>query len=542
MEWFSDLKWSEIDVPTHGKSLKELLLSRYEATMTAVEVSVRRRKWTRRIAISLAPIVVAVTIVALILMPHAPQPVSQSGLLAGSSRWYEKVSESGTWEHSLVYVETHKDLMAPEAEGFLYELWVNKESGNSKAIIRDPQSGDALETMIASRMGLDHQVPIIYWENDEEHTEYLSIYEYEVYTDRPEGETSFFERWISDDNWEPFVGKGGTPMGFSISPPFWGYMSGMTMRPGENPLQIDGTFYGMFGQGQLGIDRGELVIQGRKYIAELDREVLETTPDENYIGSALIEDGALVFSMSFLFDPDDYAYLGVISTLAKKGEEIWSDKAIYLAYETTDTELDIGTDGMRLVATVQAPCDYDFEDWNRRYDEYMEKHEDEWSTKAEGDAIAGEELRALALEKARLAIPQAVAAEDYDRLGAIGVNFMLKDSGGEELGYIDIDDVTGNVYAVVNWTVHASSSLNLSLEEAQAIAEEILAREGVDLAAFEMNPRTDDGYLHKMPESDEYIYEFGFMPIDYDYEGRGTRGCVVILSPEDGSVLTYSIY
>jgi hypothetical protein len=164
------------------------------------------------------------------------------------------------------------------------------------------------------------------------------------------------------------------------------------------------------------------------------------------------------------------------------------------------------------------------------------------SSEEAADTVDGEELETPALEKARSFIPEAAAIEENPQWAVLGKGFSIMSGSGEELGYIDIDAATGDLYTFQSWTATSSSEVNLGLEEAVAIAEDILTREGVDLSLFYMIPNANDGYLHNIWGTDEYIYEIAFLPVEDSFEGRGDSGCIVRMSPKDGGVLNLSIW
>ncbi len=164
-----------------------------------------------------------------------------------------------------------------------------------------------------------------------------------------------------------------------------------------------------------------------------------------------------------------------------------------------------------------------------------------------GGNLTEEDLRARALVVGKALIPEVVRA-DVMMPDQIGITFTFYNDKGDGLGSIHLERAAGRINFFSSDVSLPSNTVNISLGEAQAVAEAFLKSFGVDTTLLapstaEMNRPVVTG----SPTDPIYLYEyrFNFEPqvngVFVDCLSRGGAMCSVSISPEDGSILNFSL-
>ncbi|NPV59316.1 MAG: hypothetical protein HPY75_06600 [Actinobacteria bacterium] len=170
-----------------------------------------------------------------------------------------------------------------------------------------------------------------------------------------------------------------------------------------------------------------------------------------------------------------------------------------------------------------------------------------------GGNMGSEKLREKVLTSARLFNPELETVEESSEYSTdLEVYYSLIDAGGKNCGAIIVDRSTGEPILFFDASAgsagRVSADVKVKPEEARAIVEGFLEEHGIDLQhyALEKDPLVPMG-MEGPPDNlaPVYGYEFnyriqvnGIFVDDFEH-GRGS--CLVALSPEDGSIKTFSL-
>lgn len=361
-----DIKLPKAEIKSHRKALgealrKELGESSKEPTVKNRAISLRSRSLATKLAVLGSAILILVSAVIL-AVTLSGSPIGEEEAWAKAQEWYASQRKGGRWQHSLIYADTHLLDLGLGKPGVYLETWTNTENGDGKLVVRDPETREVLEIVVALRQEPDGAESGV----NELHPTY------KVYTskpafseDNPPQDWSILERWtggeysgtmawygdtrgtvvlLNSEYVDQYLPPAAWLLARRLAPPFLGYPLNEDRDP-DILREVDGVC-ACSSIDEL-IERSEIV--GEEEIKELGRTalVIKVKEGEFHTDSRLPED--LAVEDYLYIDKDSFAYLGVSTDCTRNGSWEWTDKALYELYEFTDSGPEMDIHGMREV-------------------------------------------------------------------------------------------------------------------------------------------------------------------------------------------------
>ncbi len=359
-----DIKLPKAEIKSHYKALGEALKKEQKERSSELAIQNNalgrgRRSLGMRLAISgsaILALVLAITLAAI----FSGSPIGEKEAWARAQEWYTSQREGGRWQHSLIYVDTHLLDLGLGKPGIYLETWTDTENGEGKLVVRDPETCEVLETVVALR----REPESIESESNEPPPMYRLYTSKPIFDeDNPPKDWSILERWMGgkysgtmvsyadirstvvllDGQYiDQYLPPAVWLLARRLAPPFMGYSLNGDLAP-----DILWEVYDVCACSTVEdlIERSEIV--GEEEIEELGRRalVIQVKEGESYTDFRLPE--VLAVENYLYIDKETFAYLGISTYCSQNGSWEWTDKALYEKYEYTDIGPGMDILGMR---------------------------------------------------------------------------------------------------------------------------------------------------------------------------------------------------